>query len=245
MQNGHFQSREGRNSWQVVTAYADEGWKNEGSGALPFAKQIHPLKFDENQDKSLLSELKHLYTAITRAKCNLWVYDTDESKRLPIFDYWNRRKLVEIVDMTERAQEDRIIFQTNTTLKQWESQGDDYSKHDLFEQAASCYKKAETAVKYFRAKAYSNLSKASQSNSWHLEQAAYQFLLCDLIEHDTDHLVNAYKCLKECGHKEATLLHSKLSKVFHRHLSLCIRFISNCAWIKSMILLHTLTTRQK
>ena len=201
-----------------MTVYADEKWKNEGSARLPLAGQIRPLKFDENQDKSLLSELKHLYTAITRAKCNFWVYDTDESKRLPIFDYWNRRKLVKIVDVTDCAQEDEIILQTNTTSEQWERQGDYYKEHSLFEQAASCYKKAEATVKQFQAEAYSNVAKVSyselsQSKISSLEQAANQFLLCDLMEHDVDHLVNAYKCLQKVGHKEAALLHSKLAKV--------------------------------
>ena len=226
MYNVCFQSKEGRNSWQVVAAFADERWKNEGSATLPLFGQIHPLKFDENQDKSLLSELKHLYTAITRAKCNFWVYDTDEAKRLPVFDYWNRRKLVKVVDVTDCAQEDEIILQTNTTSEQWERQGDYYKQHGLLEQAASCYKKAEATVKQFLAEAYSNVAKASNLEVSHskiscLEQAAHQFLLCDLMEHDTDHLVNACKCLQRIGHKEAALLHRKLAKVYYHHSKEC------------------------
>ena len=241
-----------------MTTYADERWKNDESARLhvPYAGQIRPLKFDENQDKSLLSELKHLYTAITRAKCNLWVYDTDQSKRLPVFDYWSRRKLVKTIDMTEHSQGDEIIsqstttsekwekqgdyyfktngmtehsqgneiiFQNTTTSEQWEKQGDYYKEHGLLEQAASCYKKAELTVKQIQAVAYSNVAKASNSElsqskiSSYLEQAAHHFLLCDLMEHDTDHLVNACKCLQRIGHKEAALLHKKLAKVYYHH----------------------------
>ena len=128
------------------------------------------------------------------------------------------RRLVKIVDMTECAQEDEIIFQTNTTPEQWERQGDYYKEHSLFDQAASCYKKAGATVKQMQTEAYSNIAKASyselsQSKISCLEQAAHQFLLCDLMEHDTDHLVNACKCLQRTGHKEAALLHRKLAKV--------------------------------
>ena len=220
-----------------MTTYADERWKNDESARLhvPYAGQIRPLKFDENQDKSLLSELKHLYTAITRAKCNLWVYDTDQSKRLPVFDYWSRRKLVKTIDMTEHSQGDEIISQSTTTSEQWEKQGDYYKEHGLLEQAASCYKKAELTVKQIQAVAYSNVAKASNSElsqskiSSYLEQAAHHFLLCDLMEHDTDHLVNACKCLQRIGHKEAALLHRKLAKVYNHHGKSCKTYCTvNC-----------------
>ena len=85
--------------------------------------------------------------------------DTNQSKRLPVFDYWNGRKLAKIVDVTDCAQEDEIILQTNTTLEQWERQGNYCKEHDLFAQAASCYKKVEAMVKQIQAEAYSTVAK--------------------------------------------------------------------------------------
>jgi ATP-dependent exoDNAse (exonuclease V) alpha subunit len=43
----------------------------------------------------LNTELKLLYTAITRARANVWIFDEDEESRAPMFYYFQQRKLVE------------------------------------------------------------------------------------------------------------------------------------------------------
>ena len=45
----------------------------------------------------LNSELKYLYTAITRARVNVWMFDEDETKRAPMFEYFRRLRLVKVV----------------------------------------------------------------------------------------------------------------------------------------------------
>lgn len=52
-----------------------------------------PLAFDPNQHKILNSELKHLYTAVTRARVNVWIFDENQDKRAPMFEYFKARKL--------------------------------------------------------------------------------------------------------------------------------------------------------
>ena len=57
------------------------------------ADRPHPLAFDSTKHKILNSELKHLYTAITRARVNVWIYDEDDEKRKPMFEYLKARRL--------------------------------------------------------------------------------------------------------------------------------------------------------
>ena len=51
-------------------------------------------QFDEKRDRVLIAELKQLYTAITRARCNVWIFDESEVKRKPMFDYFKAHDLV-------------------------------------------------------------------------------------------------------------------------------------------------------
>lgn len=57
---------------------------------------LRALEFDTLKHKLLNSELKYLYTALTRARCNLWIYDEDKDKRAPMFSYFKARKLVRV-----------------------------------------------------------------------------------------------------------------------------------------------------
>lgn len=50
----------------------------------------------------LNGELKQLYTAITRARVNLWIFDEDRDKRAPAFKYFIKRKFVEVVKTDEK-----------------------------------------------------------------------------------------------------------------------------------------------
>ena len=50
--------------------------------------------FDENKHKILNSVLKHLYTAVTRARTNVYIFDEDEEKRAPMFTYFKAHDLV-------------------------------------------------------------------------------------------------------------------------------------------------------
>ena len=53
-----------------------------------------PLQFDPEKHKVLNSELKYLYTAITRARVNVWFFDEDEETRAPVFEYFQKLGLV-------------------------------------------------------------------------------------------------------------------------------------------------------
>lgn len=68
---------------------------------LKLGDRPRPLAFDPNQHKVLNSELKHLYTAVTRARVNVWIFDEDQDKRAPMFEYFKARKLTRNISCAE------------------------------------------------------------------------------------------------------------------------------------------------
>jgi superfamily I DNA/RNA helicase len=51
---------------------------------------LRSLQFSENKHVLLCEELKHLYTAITRAKNNVVIFDQNPTKRAPFYHYLRR-----------------------------------------------------------------------------------------------------------------------------------------------------------
>jgi hypothetical protein len=111
--------------------------------------------FEETADRILESELKLLYTAITRAKSNVWIFDEDDNKSIPMFEYFERRKLVEIVQSIEDIQSNSgSIAQSATNgANEWIKQALVFEKSGRFKQgyeerkrfyklAKGCYDKA-------------------------------------------------------------------------------------------------------
>lgn len=60
-------------------------------GALRLAREASP-------DVLLCEELKHLYTALTRAKNNVVVFDKNTTKRAPFFHYLRRLGMAQYVN---------------------------------------------------------------------------------------------------------------------------------------------------
>ena len=201
----------------MVTSYADQHHPPKPS--VTFEGKPRPLAFDDQAHKSLNAELKYLYTAITRAKCNLWIYDSDKTKRLPIFDYWARRGLIRVVRIGEKEEEDQVLFTATSTPDQWKQQGDYFRRKGLWEPAMKCYHKADMKLLEKEAEAYMFAQKAKLSRTPHeiigmFEKAARAFLLCDYFQHDVKYLVNATKCLKNSKkYLEAARLFEKLGEV--------------------------------
>ncbi|XP_041361942.1 TPR and ankyrin repeat-containing protein 1-like [Gigantopelta aegis] len=95
--------------WRVVTAFLERLTQNMdttdlGENLVKLDEEVlkqpsrpRPLTFNPNQHKVLNSELKHLYTALTRARVNVWIFDESEEKRAPMFEYFKARHLVRVV----------------------------------------------------------------------------------------------------------------------------------------------------
>ena len=99
-------------------------------------------KFSPSLNKSLNNELKRLYTAITRAKSNLWIYDSNQKLRLPMFNYWYKRNLVKVVQTQRNEDIFDVVFAANSAPEQWKAQGDNLMEKGHFEQALHCYQRA-------------------------------------------------------------------------------------------------------
>lgn len=209
--------------WRVVTDYIEScpellspGVEDKG-----FESKPRPLEFDEKLHKSLSAELKYLYTAITRAKCNLWIYDSDKEARLSMFDYWHRRGLVKIIRLNEISEKDEsALFAATSTKEEWKKQGDYFRKKKLWEPAMKCYIKAEEVYLEKEAKAYCLVQQARVPNLKAREveelylKAALAFLECDKSKHDVKLLRYAASFLKKAKRSnEAGLLYAKLNRV--------------------------------
>ena len=55
-----------------------------------------PPKFDPVKHNILSSELKHLYTAVTRARKTLVIFDASEKYRYGVQKYWEAKQLVRV-----------------------------------------------------------------------------------------------------------------------------------------------------
>ena len=51
-----------------------------------------------------------MYTALTRARVNVWIFDQDADKRAPMFEYFKARKLVKFVSMQEGGDEEGVCI---------------------------------------------------------------------------------------------------------------------------------------
>lgn len=102
--------------------------------------KYRPLEFDYNKHKLLNSELKKLYTAITRARVNVWIFDEDKKKRAPMFDFLMKKGLVEIAKLEDGVTQHS--FAEQSTAADWNNRGLYFYKKNLFKLAAKCAEKA-------------------------------------------------------------------------------------------------------
>lgn len=204
-----------------MSKYLKERPKLINNTETSFDSEPHPLTFDEQQHKSLVAELKNLYTAITRAKCNLWIYDSDEIKRLPMFDYWLKRGLVKVVRVNQIPDGDNSMINTVITGKsapeKWGKIGEYFKRNRLWEPAMKCFKRAGLCAPENEAKAWYHLQQAtrhpSKSKVFHLK-AALAFLESDCALHNQKFLRLAAKCLKVARkYTEAGTLYCMLNMV--------------------------------
>ena len=108
--------------------------------------KCRPLQFDPNKHKILNSELKQLYTALTRARVNVWIYDEDKTIRAPMFDYFRRRGLVDLVklqDDSEMGNSVERMFAEESTEEDWNSRGLYFYRKKLWHVALQCYEKSQ------------------------------------------------------------------------------------------------------
>ena len=165
---------------------------------------LRPLKFDENQHRCLNAELKYLYTAVTRAKCNLWIYDTDPTKHSPMYYFLMKKGLVQSLSVADLSSVDvEKVFVQESSPEEWKSRGDYFMKKRLWEPAQKCYGKCGEKVLAMEAEAFFLVSMARKASEQPkvsrqlCQQAAELFLQCATSPDNLfqRHLKNAATCL--------------------------------------------------
>ena len=152
----------------------------------------------------LNTELKHLYTVITRAKVNLWIYESKlvEDHLLPILTQWrdSSEPLIDVVDLNDPNVKPDTSFATvkQSTPKQWKSQGDLLKREKLWEQASLCYKFAHRFDLAAETEIMALEAELSPSRSQY-HDLAVAYLKLDEIAHNPRHLVKVADCLLQAA----------------------------------------------
>lgn len=94
----------------------------------PLLTETRPLDFDESKHKILETELKMLYTAITRARVNVFIAETNTEVSRPMFNYFQRRAVVDILDKENKEGPVRV-FGSESTQEEWRKRGEYYLKN--------------------------------------------------------------------------------------------------------------------
>ncbi|XP_071592123.1 TPR and ankyrin repeat-containing protein 1 isoform X1 [Heliangelus exortis] len=208
-----FTDSEASKEWKIISSYSphsDVQVENELLIEMPLEDATGTQKrtpFNVEMYKMLNGELKQLYTAITRARVNLWIFDEDSEKRAPAFTYFIRRGFVQVVKADDKKDLDDSMFAKTSTPEEWIAQGDYYAKHQFWEVAAKCYQKGGAAEKSKLALAHDAVLKVhSKKSSPREKQMEYMTLA---------------KIYLECGEPELSLKCLFQSKEFRLCAELC------------------------
>ncbi|XP_035671428.1 TPR and ankyrin repeat-containing protein 1-like [Branchiostoma floridae] len=166
--------------------------------------QARPLEFNPEKHKVLNSELKNLYTAITRARVNVWIFDEDTAKHAPMFKYFLAQQFVEEPQRDEQGQLSSNVFVKESTPEEWCQRGEYFYKKERWEIAADFFKKGGDRKKANMALAQHLAHQASQDATITREkhkirqrflESADLFLQSGNHVDDRDALVRAARCL--------------------------------------------------
>ena len=135
---------------------------------------------DINQYSIACTELKQLYTAITRPRNKLIIFDDNLEKRDQIAQYWAKLDLIEVIhkeiiekiNATElnegcsvKSSKEYNIFRSilqKTSNEEWRNQGLKMMKHKYYEQAIKCFEKANEEILLKRALAFHHADEATK-----------------------------------------------------------------------------------
>ncbi|KAH7446733.1 hypothetical protein KP509_01G071000 [Ceratopteris richardii] len=84
----------------------------------------------------LCSELKHLYTAITRARKQLWIFDSDVEMRKPMLEYWRSLHLITVEGKP-------LNIAKYSTPQEWKQKGIIFFENRLYRESKLCFTKSK------------------------------------------------------------------------------------------------------
>ncbi|NXS59394.1 TRNK1 protein, partial [Brachypteracias leptosomus] len=209
-----FTDSEASKEWKMISSYTPDSDVQVESSKVLIEVPLEDAPgvqrrtlFNADMYKMLNGELKQLYTAITRARVNLWIFDEDPDKRAPAFKYFIKRELVEVVKADEKKDLDDSMFAKTSTPEEWIAQGDYYAKHQFWEVAAKCYQKGGAAEKSKLALAHDAVLKVHTKKSSPREKQLEYMTLA--------------KTYLECGEPKLSLKCLFQSKEFRLCAELC------------------------
>ncbi|KAL3888641.1 hypothetical protein ACJMK2_001006 [Sinanodonta woodiana] len=211
-----FKDSQASKEWRLVSLYMEQMFqdsKESTQGPSTSKKGLakiyqdmmqqersRPLTFD-NLHKILNSELKHLYTAVTRARVNLWIFDEDVEKRAPMFEYFKAKNLVRCLtlDETDKSKLINTVFTESSSADDWKCRGDYFMKLNLYEAAAKCFEisgetsSQKVALAHHIALAAGKMSEKPHDMKEEFLKAARLFLECNIPTKAAICLQNARK----------------------------------------------------
>ncbi|XP_062612431.1 TPR and ankyrin repeat-containing protein 1-like, partial [Saccostrea cucullata] len=149
--------------------------------------QSRPLQFNPIKHKVLNTELKHLYTAVTRARDHVWIFDADKEKRAPMFEYFRARNMAK--NTTESKETGILMHAEDSTPEDWFERGMELMEQRVYKTAAICFsrgndlKMAKIAKSHQKAQEAMNLRGKASRDKERKEMflsAAYDFLKCEM-----------------------------------------------------------------
>ena len=184
-----------------------------------------------------------MYTAITRAKGNLWIYEEtpNQESKLPILRKWTGKEegLVELIDPSDPHFMPETSFATakTSTPRQWKLQGDVLRQAGKWRQASFCYQRANRLDLQTETEAE---GLEAQQNPNYL-QVALAYLKADEISHNIKFIEKiARNLLQAKQFLHAAWLYRRLSKV-SSVVSICVATIlleqlkkANCTAINTL-----------
>jgi len=174
-----FHDSPAESEWRVLTSFIEEIENDEAAPKkLPSGKTLkevpedprlpqgalRTLQFEESKHVLLCEELKHLYTAITRAKNNVVIFDQNPRKRAPFYHYLRRCGLARDVReslLVDGA--DAAVFgltKANSSAEEWLKRAENLFDNSLYDLASKSYTTAGDPVRALMSKAMAMMQHA-------------------------------------------------------------------------------------
>ena len=152
--------------WRVISNYTENdakefydklnldlsGTKSYQWCELENLKPIRHLEFQRANHKVLESELKILYTAITRARVNVFIVEDDEKLSKPMYNYFLKRGVVDFVDKDTKdfLSKVNVFGKSDSSPEEWLKRGEMFLRNaestrkraHLLRLASKCFSKA-------------------------------------------------------------------------------------------------------
>ena len=98
------------------------------------------LQFSEQEHHIMCSELKQLYTAITRARVRVVIYDENPATRAPLFYFFERLGLCDKIKILEDGPTPGFVKETSAD--EWRARGKNLMENKVYPLAAQCFGKS-------------------------------------------------------------------------------------------------------